>query len=87
MPDLHGAAADIGDLAQRVAALIGDRLLDPPLGRTATPREMQSALAGCITPEGLGIERSYLSTESWRIRAIPRSSSTSEQVPYACTAT
>jgi len=59
VPDLHGAAADIGDLAQRVAALIGDRLLDPPLGRTATPREMQSALAGCITPEGLGIERSW----------------------------
>lgn len=60
MSALHGPAADVGRLPERVAEFIAHRLSHAPLGRTATRADLERALAGTILPEGLGPD------EAWR---------------------
>ena len=57
---LHGADADIGDLAARATAWINDRLTHSPVGRVGDRSELAAALAGGITDDGLGLD------EAWR---------------------
>ena len=57
---LHGADADIGDLAARATAWITDRLAHSPVGRVGDRRELADALAGGITDDGVGLD------EAWR---------------------
>ena len=57
---LHGADADIGDLAARATAWINDRLAHSPVGRIGDRRELADALAGGITDDGVGLD------EAWR---------------------
>ena len=57
---LHGADAEIGDLAARATAWIGDRLAHSPVGRVGDPRALAEALADGITDGGLGLD------EAWR---------------------
>ena len=59
MSPLHGPDADIGDLAQRAAAFMADRLAGAPLGRSATAAETGAALAGAITTRGAGTDRAW----------------------------
>ena len=56
---LHGPDAAIGDLAERAAAFIADRLAGAPLGRSATPADTAAALRGAISASGLGVERAW----------------------------
>lgn len=57
---LHGADADIGDLAARASAWITDRLAHSPVGHVGDRRELAAALAGGITDDGVGLD------EAWR---------------------
>ena len=52
---LHGPGADIGDLPDRVARLITERLTNTELGRTASAAELEPLFDGAITTSGLGI--------------------------------
>ena len=61
MGALHGADADIGDLADVVTRFIAERLTRSPLGRTASATDMRVALDGAITPAGLG------ATQAWSL--------------------
>jgi aromatic-L-amino-acid/L-tryptophan decarboxylase len=56
---LHGSDAPIDDLPARVVRLIGDRLANTALGRTAPPSAVVPAFAGAITPDGLGVGRAW----------------------------
>ncbi len=54
MSALHGAEAEIGDLARLVATFIEGRLVTAPLGATATAADLSKALGDSITASGLG---------------------------------
>jgi aromatic-L-amino-acid/L-tryptophan decarboxylase len=56
---LHGRGAIPGELAERIAAFINDRIESAPLGRTASPAEIAPLLEGMITSGGLGAEHAW----------------------------
>ena len=56
---LHGTAAEVGDLGDRAAAWIADRLAHAPLGVVGEKRSLDAALAGSITDAGVGIDRAW----------------------------
>ena len=57
---LHGPAAEVGELADDVSAFLRSRLTRAPLGKTAAREELEGLLAGSITRAGIG------SSEAWR---------------------
>jgi aromatic-L-amino-acid decarboxylase len=62
---LHGGSGQIAALRQRVIGFIDARLGSAaPLGRTLPADQLEHALAGAITPDGLGIERAWALFES-----------------------
>ena len=56
---LHGPAAEIDDLQQRVVAYIGARISGTALGRTAPPHVVSHLLDDAITAGGLGIRSAW----------------------------
>jgi len=56
---LHGPTAEIGDLPERVARLITDRLANTSVGRTASASDLAPLLEAAITRDGLGVELAW----------------------------
>lgn len=56
---IHGPDAPIDGLPELVCDFIRDRTAGTALGRTATKDEMDVALAGAISADGLGVERAW----------------------------
>ena len=59
-PTLHGRGAISSELITKISRCIEDRIEHAPLGRTASRSQMDSALNGSITADGLG------EAEAWR---------------------
>lgn len=56
---LHGREALPPDFSERVRRHIDDRIAQAPLGRTASPQTMASALEGAISSDGLGVDGAW----------------------------
>lgn len=56
---LHGPDALPADFASTVKGWIEQRLSGSPLGRTATPAQMEALLRGVITEQGLGVDTAW----------------------------
>ena len=61
---IHGPDVPLDDLPDRVVRTIRERLGNTALGRTAPPSAVLPAFEGAITPQGLGVARSWELFES-----------------------